>query len=133
MLCQYLLQNRSVLRALFNGAGRANARPYHEVAREGPTATRIPHCKTGRERLCLSLPAYYVTLVRLVPGRLLQPFEEGRIGWTIDLEQAKGALFGAEERVVNRHKRTGHFAFEFSDGRFTRPHQGALDRFKRRF
>jgi len=39
----------------------------------------------------------YVTLVRSVPARLLQPFEQGRIGWTIYLQQAKGAFFGAEE------------------------------------
>jgi hypothetical protein len=95
-----------------------------------------PIAKRGGRGLASPSP-FYVTVLRdsgtTRSGRLLQPFEEGRIGWTIDLEQAKGALFGAEERVVNRHKRTGHFAFEFSDGRFTRPHQGALDRFKRRF
>jgi len=90
--------------------------------------------KMGRKRFRLSLPI--VGCVRrylLFPLRWLQTLEEFSIGWTIDLEQAKGALFRAEERVVNRHKRTGHFAFKFSDGRFTRPHQGALDRFKRRF
>jgi hypothetical protein len=79
-------------------------------------------------------PRLYVAGLRYsCATRLLQTFEEARISRTIYLEQAKGALFGAEERVVNRHERTGHFAFEFSDGRFTRPHQGALDRFKRRF
>lgn len=136
MLCQHLLQKQSLLAALMVPVTvRMSVLPRIRLRK--PYSHSDAPLQNGEEE-ALPLPPrftlpYYVTLVRLVPGRLLQPLEEFSIGWTIDLEQAKGAFFGAEKRVVNRHKRAGHFAFKFSDGRFTRPHQGALDMFKRRF